>query len=330
MALDVAVVTPDSGCCLMKPLAWTSTSALRLTTFVTTEIVWTFRALTTVNVMRVSRSNLESAQTLTNVTLKSMSVGRTDSVRILKVEKLSAFLRFLIRLFQIASSCLGSYQCNCEPGFVFDDGTCIDLDECGIDEGRCEHGRCENQVPGFICHCDKGFVNNNNQCVDVNECEDGQVNPCGKGRCENRIGDYHCICHLGFEVEKNCLLFIFWLSLTYLLTWQFSSSTVSVLTLTSVWGIRKHVEHQGIVSIWRAATDVSVIGVFNCRTTWMLIHALILTSAWMSLAVEVIVSTMLAHMNVNAPQDFIKYKKVTVAYLIESLFVNDYNSQKTI
>ncbi len=42
----------------------------------------------------------------------------------------------------------GSYECDCDLGFSFSNGTCLDVDECILGDNPCIHGTCENLSPG--------------------------------------------------------------------------------------------------------------------------------------------------------------------------------------
>ncbi len=45
---------------------------------------------------------------------------------------------------------LGSYECDCDLGFAFTNGTCLDINECEEETDPCLHGTCENLEPGLI------------------------------------------------------------------------------------------------------------------------------------------------------------------------------------
>ena len=61
---------------------------------------------------------------------------------------------------------IGSYTCNCLTGFQlsFDNHTCIDFDECIVDNGGCEQV-CENTNGSRNCLCHNGYVKNGSNCT---------------------------------------------------------------------------------------------------------------------------------------------------------------------
>ncbi|XP_035604264.1 adhesion G protein-coupled receptor E2-like isoform X1 [Oncorhynchus keta] len=111
---------------------------------------------------------------------------------------------------------LGSYHCQCHPGFesriayfTSADGGCTDIDECGEDRHICgEWGTCHNRKGSYWCSCLQGFHQEgdiSSMCVDVNECIGaGNKYPCGQnGTCWNLEGSYRCHCPPGFTTYGN-------------------------------------------------------------------------------------------------------------------------------
>lgn len=47
-----------------------------------------------------------------------------------------------------------------------------EIDECALMPTMCTHGRCMNTPGSFECQCDRGFVydQDSHQCIDENEC----------------------------------------------------------------------------------------------------------------------------------------------------------------
>jgi len=94
---------------------------------------------------------------------------------------------------------VGSYKCGCEDGFTMQaDQSCLDNDECAVDNGGCEMG-CDNTPGGFQCGCDAGYALNadGKTCSDVDECAD--PTSCGaNSKCQNNEGAFECICDAGY------------------------------------------------------------------------------------------------------------------------------------
>ena len=102
----------------------------------------------------------------------------------------------------------GTYLCQCHPGFLLSDGSCVDINECTDSEdgeSLCgSHGRCVNLVGTYECLCDPGFEMANQTCVDINECR--LNNPCLNGQCINQAPGYSCQCDPGYHlVEGVCV-----------------------------------------------------------------------------------------------------------------------------
>ncbi|KAM6986676.1 fibulin-1-like isoform 2-T2 [Aplochiton taeniatus] len=96
---------------------------------------------------------------------------------------------------------LGSYRCECRPGFIFNSITklCEDINECRHYPGRlCAH-KCENTEGSYKCSCTQGFklAYDGRNCDDVNECE---ANPCSQ-ECSNVYGSYQCYCRRGYQLS---------------------------------------------------------------------------------------------------------------------------------
>jgi len=50
------------------------------------------------------------------------------------------------------------YDCECDPGFLSDGVTCVDVDECRGGDNPCgSHGTCSNTKGGYQCSCSSGF-----------------------------------------------------------------------------------------------------------------------------------------------------------------------------
>lgn len=98
-----------------------------------------------------------------------------------------------------ASTCYSSSDCQCEPGFKFLDGKCIDVNECLDEDTKCApNHRCDNRMGSFECvretTCGTGYTYNSDtrKCEDVDECKAGD-NPCGPLTvCNNTQGSFRC------------------------------------------------------------------------------------------------------------------------------------------
>ncbi|KAG2471441.1 FBN1 protein, partial [Polypterus senegalus] len=104
----------------------------------------------------------------------------------------------------------GKFYCVCNTGYssTVDRLSCVDIDECTIQNGGCE-AFCTNSEGSYECSCRVGFalMPDQRSCTDIDECED---NPeiCDGGQCTNLPGEYRCLCYDGFmssEDMKTCL-----------------------------------------------------------------------------------------------------------------------------
>lgn len=71
----------------------------------------------------------------------------------------------------------GDGECVCEPGYVYDGGECVDIDECAAETDPCApHGTCVNRVGSYLCGCADGYVFDGATCAAyVDACH---PNPC--------------------------------------------------------------------------------------------------------------------------------------------------------
>ena len=108
---------------------------------------------------------------------------------------------------------IGSYECEyegsgvyCTKGFMVLDDECIDVDECQVGNGGCDHG-CVNEEGGFKCTCKTGYLLDRKtltKCIDVDECKKLK-NPCdiGKQVCKNQPGSFICEnCSSGYSAVQ--------------------------------------------------------------------------------------------------------------------------------
>ena len=71
----------------------------------------------------------------------------------------------------------GGYTCECEAGYEFDDGTCVNINECENTDGPdgvCKNGFCDDQDGGFKCSCPHGYAPTN----DGSDCYDTRIGQC--------------------------------------------------------------------------------------------------------------------------------------------------------
>ncbi|CAL7944768.1 unnamed protein product [Xylocopa violacea] len=77
-----------------------------------------------------------------------------------------------------------SLSITCLPGYeATPDGTCIDINECTVDNGGCTEV-CENTDGSFFCACDgdeKALSSDGKSCVDLNNVSCPPLNPEGRG-----------------------------------------------------------------------------------------------------------------------------------------------------
>ncbi|BFF99792.1 uncharacterized protein DMAD_07613 [Drosophila madeirensis] len=88
------------------------------------------------------------------------------------------------------------------------DGSCVDVDECQLNNGGCSH-RCENSQGSFQCACPAGYQLDSDlrTCQDVDECSLDKES-CVAGSCVNEPGGFRCECGLGKRLSidgRTCL-----------------------------------------------------------------------------------------------------------------------------
>ena len=85
---------------------------------------------------------------------------------------------------------IGSYDCICDTGYEFDNVTCVDVDECRINDICQPNSNCTNTFGSYDCDCYEGFGEKTIRlnsfvrttvCVDIDECLLGQDECDSKG-----------------------------------------------------------------------------------------------------------------------------------------------------
>lgn len=106
----------------------------------------------------------------------------------------------------INSECVntqGSYECNCQTGYVKQGGLCVDINEChDTVNKRCPiDAVCLNTLGSYQCLCPKGYEYNAefNRCMDIDECLTGESNCSDNAYCSNIPGSYICTCNTGYR-----------------------------------------------------------------------------------------------------------------------------------
>ncbi|CAH6779501.1 Adgre1 [Phodopus roborovskii] len=105
---------------------------------------------------------------------------------------------------------IGSHNCTCQSGFIWNDLACEDDDECAKDNTCPEHATCHNTLGSYHCTCDSGFEFSGRgstfqgleeSCEDVDECSSNST-LCGPTLiCINTLGSYNCSCPSGFSLS---------------------------------------------------------------------------------------------------------------------------------
>uniref|UniRef100_A0A8C3G947 Fibrillin-1 n=1 Tax=Cyclopterus lumpus TaxID=8103 RepID=A0A8C3G947_CYCLU len=102
---------------------------------------------------------------------------------------------------------LGSYTCNCKPGYSTDISStlCVDVDECIQAPKPCNF-ICKNTEGGYLCSCPRGYIlqEDGKSCRDLDECSTKQHN-C-QFLCVNTIGGFTCKCPSGFTQHHSACI----------------------------------------------------------------------------------------------------------------------------
>lgn len=98
-----------------------------------------------------------------------------------------------------------SFNCICPIGYVQNNHSCIDIDECREKSHKCSH-ECVNIEGDYRCLCPEGFKfreSSSNECEDIDECQMRQDEVCGGLQCVNYPGTFKCVCYDGSEPDEK-------------------------------------------------------------------------------------------------------------------------------
>jgi len=83
--------------------------------------------------------------------------------------------------------------CICPAGYVRDGVNCVDIEECGFNNGGCsENAICTNTPGARRCTCKAGYTGDGLVCTDVNECLGNNGGCPGDETCTNLAGGARC------------------------------------------------------------------------------------------------------------------------------------------
>ncbi|KAK2171661.1 hypothetical protein NP493_1037g00031 [Ridgeia piscesae] len=96
-----------------------------------------------------------------------------------------------------------AYVCtDCPIGYVDDDGTCVDFDECSNQTHSCTDTQLCINMPGtFTCVCVTGYRMTDGTCHDIDECAD-KSSGCEQN-CANNDGSFACSCSGGYTLTND-------------------------------------------------------------------------------------------------------------------------------
>ena len=102
----------------------------------------------------------------------------------------------------VASCTAGACGFACAPGFVASGASCVDIDECRIDNGGCGSSlttTCTNTSGGRTCSCATGYgPADGGVCGDVDECATNNGGCSSNATCTNTVGARTCACQPGW------------------------------------------------------------------------------------------------------------------------------------
>ena len=94
--------------------------------------------------------------------------------------------------FATCTNTFGTYECECEPGFLGNGKFCKRLDD-----------RVEFDDASGAYVCPEGYRGGVFSCDDIDECSsDDACAPMAD--CHNTLGSYECVCKPGYSGKENC------------------------------------------------------------------------------------------------------------------------------
>jgi hypothetical protein len=142
--------------------------------------------------------------------------------------------------------------CLCPPGYVRDGINCVDIDECGFNNGGCsENALCTNTPGGRRCTCKAGYTGDGELCTDVNECLTNNGGCPGDETCTNLPGGARCCprCNAWDTSAQRCVPSI-----------EFFSTQVAPAASTV------YVSPPGVSGLYFGPTSVSAQATVNTRS----------------------------------------------------------------
>jgi hypothetical protein len=92
----------------------------------------------------------------------------------------------------------------CDPGYTYKESwdTCIDIDECQINNGGCEQN-CKNTIGSLECSCNEPYFlsEDGKTCSDFNDCKEDSCR--NHGECTDELNGFTCNCFKGYS-GTNC------------------------------------------------------------------------------------------------------------------------------
>ncbi|XP_028518446.1 neurotrypsin, partial [Exaiptasia diaphana] len=80
-----------------------------------------------------------------------------------------------------------------------------DINECSVVDSCHPDAFCTNTIGSYICQCNPGYNGDGKSCSDVDECSSAVHTCDGNAQCINTKGSYTCNCHVGFSGDgRNC------------------------------------------------------------------------------------------------------------------------------